>query len=97
MLADYPTLDLENGLWTWANYETFDKEGISIQCCEPYYKKLFELAEKLQNLCLTTGEANVLRAVVLFNPGMNVCTFNSHDYKTEGKHGIEATAFSSLI
>ena len=78
MLADYPTLDLENGLWTWANYETFDKEGISVQSCEPYYKKLFELAEKLQKLCLTTGEANVLRAVVLFNPGKNVCTFNLH-------------------
>ena len=75
MLADYPALDLENGLWTWANYETFDKEGISIQSCEPYYKKLFQLAEKLQKLHLTPGEVNVLRAIVLFNPGKNILNF----------------------
>ena len=69
MLADYTTLDLESGLWTWPNYETFDKEGMSIRWFEPYYKKLFEIAEKLQKLHLTAGEENVLRAIVLFNPG----------------------------
>ena len=73
MLADYTTLDLESGLWTWPNYETFDKEGMSIRWFEPYYKKLLEIAEKLQKLHLTTGEENVLRAIVLFNPGKYIC------------------------
>ena len=73
MLADYTTLDLESGLWTWPNYETFDKEGVSIRWFEPYYKKLLEIAEKLQKLHLTVGEENVLRAIVLFNPGRYIC------------------------
>ena len=38
--------------------------------CESYSKKMFIIAEKLQKLHLTTGEVNILRAIVLFNPGI---------------------------
>ena len=69
MLADYAVLDPENGLWTCANYSTFNVEEISLCTCESYSKKLFIIAEKLQNLHLTTGEVNILRAIVLFNSG----------------------------
>ena len=69
MLADYAVLDPENGLWTCANYSTFNAEEISLCTCESYSKKLFIIAEKLQKLHLTTGEVNILRAIVLFNSG----------------------------
>ena len=70
MLADYPVVDPENGLWTCANYSTFNAEEISLCMCESYSKKMFIIVEKLQKLHLTTGEVNILRAIVLFNPGM---------------------------
>lgn len=69
MLADYPGLDIENGLWTWGNYYTYSRDEISNLQCETYSKKLFTIAEKLQSYHLTLDEINVLRAIVMFNSG----------------------------
>ena len=69
MLADYAVLDLENEIWTCANYDTFNKEQISSFVCEAYSGLMFTIAGKLQSYHLTDGEVNILRALVLFNPG----------------------------
>ena len=69
MLADFSVLDMENELWTWQNYDTYNKEEISIFFCESYSRQMFTIARKLQSFHLTDGEVNILRALVLFNPG----------------------------
>ena len=70
MLADFAVLDIEKGLLTYQDFQTFNCEDSAICMCENYFSQLLVIAEKLQNLRLTEGEVNILRAVILFNPGI---------------------------
>ena len=69
MLADFAVLDIEKGLWSYHDFQTYNSEDSAICMCENYFRELLVIAEKLQNLHLTEGEVNILRAVILFNPG----------------------------
>ena len=66
MLADYSSLNIENGLVTSHNYVTVKREEF---LSEILVTGLFRIGEKLQKCDLTFDEVNVLRAIVLFNPG----------------------------
>lgn len=65
-MADYRSLDIENGLVTSHTYATVKKEEF---LSEEYVITLFHIGKKLQNCNLTDDEVDVLRAIVLFNPG----------------------------
>lgn len=77
MFADYPSLDVEKGLLTCQNYDTFSREEITAFFSENYTDKLFSIAGKLQSLNLTDDQVNILRAYVIFNPGKSLST--SHE------------------
>ena len=70
MLADYSSLNIENGLVTSHNYVTVKREEF---LSEILVTGLFMIGEKLQKCDLTFDEVNVLRAIVLFNPGNHKC------------------------
>ena len=70
MLADYSSLNIENGLVTSHNYVTVKREEF---LSEILVTGLFIIGEKLQKCDLTFDEVNVLRAIVLFNPGNDKC------------------------
>ena len=70
MLCHYPAMDVENGLLTCHNYLTFTEGGLAFFVSKTFATKLFAIARKLQQLSLTSDEANMLRAFVIFNPGI---------------------------
>ena len=69
LLSDFPSIDVENGLYTNQNYVTLNREEISYFFSEIYATKLFSIVGRLQRLNLTPDEVNVMRAFVIFNPG----------------------------
>ena len=69
MLDDFRAIDVQRGLYTCENYETFTKQEIGHIFSEAYASNLFKLGEELQKLSLTSDAVNTLRAFVIFNPG----------------------------
>ena len=69
MLADFPSVDVENGLRTIQNFDTLTKEEMERFFTKDYAKKTFAITEKLQQFDFSQDEINVMRAFVIFNPG----------------------------